>query len=186
MKMKKNILKIAAGVLLIASVIWGYLPNTEYLHEMTFISNFSGGLLLIIDAVLSLCGKKGVPDILLTNVAVCIITVFLICVGSLTGLYGSFNFAGAFFLLHVVNPPVYIACLLLLFGRAEKEAQTVFTSPILMLCYLLFDYIRFRITGSFVYGLFPSETVTLPFAAKTRLRLSMSTPSTRGNLTHSE
>lgn len=42
--MTKNIVKIGIGVLMVVSVLVGYIPQPEYLVELTCISNTLGGL----------------------------------------------------------------------------------------------------------------------------------------------
>ena len=45
--------------------------------------------------------------------------------------------------------------------RVTFNVAEIAWSPIFVLLYLLFDYIRFRFMGSFVYGLFPTEKMSL-------------------------
>ena len=53
-------------------------------------------------------------------------------------------------------------CLYLLVEAKRKfNVAEIAWSPIFVLLYLLFDYIRFRFVGSFVYGLFPTEKMSL-------------------------
>lgn len=60
--MIKNIIKVAAGLLMIVSVLIGYMPQPEYLIELTCISNTIGGLLLFADGILSMTKKKICPN----------------------------------------------------------------------------------------------------------------------------
>ena len=57
--MIKNIVKIAVGLLMIVNVLIGYIPQPEYLVELTCISNTLGGLLLLIDGIFNVIKKKG-------------------------------------------------------------------------------------------------------------------------------
>ncbi|HKM34782.1 MAG TPA: Pr6Pr family membrane protein [Lachnospiraceae bacterium] len=159
--MLKNIIKIVFGLIMVVSVIIGYLPEPEYLHELTCISNTAGGIVLIIDAILNIRKNKHVHPAIFLNVAVCIFSVFLVCVGSLTGLYGKFNFKGAFFILHVIAPIVFIGFYFVFINEQQRKWRAVFTAPIMMLSYLLFDYIQCQFTGKFVYGLVDTEMMTL-------------------------
>ena len=56
--MSKNIVKMAAGLLMILSVLIGYIPQPEYLVELTCVSNTLGGLLLLADGILGIAKKK--------------------------------------------------------------------------------------------------------------------------------
>lgn len=148
---------------MIATVLIGYIPQPEYLIEMTCVSNTLGGLLLLADGTLNIVKKKTVPDCLYLNIAVSISIVFLICMGSLTGIY-KFNFAGAFFFLHVINPIAFVACYLFLVGGQERKSRRALAAPVMMMVYLLFDYIRCQFTGEFVYGFVEPGTLTPVYA----------------------
>lgn len=56
--MSKNIVKMAAGLLMILSVLIGYMPQPEYLVELTCVSNTLGGLLLLADGILGITKIK--------------------------------------------------------------------------------------------------------------------------------
>ena len=137
--MYKGIVQLVIGLMMIVTLLVGYLPIPEYLVELTCVSNMLGGVLLTIDGILSICRKKNLSSNLYRAVCVCILTVFFICLGSLTGFF-HFNFKGAFFFLHVINPIAFVGC------------------------YLLFDYIRCQFTGKFVYGFAEPDVLTFPYA----------------------
>ena len=140
-----------------------YIPIPADLVEMTFVSNFTGGVILIVDGIFGL-KEKSVPAYLYENVGVCLFFVFLICTGSLTGAYGM-NFKGTFFFLHTVFPILFI--FMYIFFVNDREGKTivkVLTTPTLMILYLLFDYILGQIIGSFVYGFFAVNELSFPFA----------------------
>ena len=163
--MYKGIVQLVIGLMMLVTLLVGYLPIPEYLVELTSISNMLGGVLLTIDGILSICGKKNLSSNLYRAVCVCILTVFFICLGSLTGFY-HFNFKGAFFFLHVINPIAFVGCYLLFCNDAERRIVSVanFITPVLMLVYLLFDYIRCQFTGKFVYGFAEPDVLTFPYA----------------------
>ena len=77
--MIKNIVKTAVGLLMIVVVLIGYIPQPEYLVELTCVSNTLGGLLLLSDGILDITKKKKVPNSFYLNVAVSILMVFLVC-----------------------------------------------------------------------------------------------------------
>ena len=39
--------------------------------------------------------------------------------------------------------------------------KRILISPLMIMCYLLFDYIRYIATGNLVYGLIPTEGITV-------------------------
>lgn len=149
--MAKNIIKIVAGLMMIASVLIGYIPQPEYLVELTCVSNTLAGLLLLADGILEITKKKGLPDFFYLNVAVSILMVFLVCIGSFTGAY-KLNFKGAFFLMHIINPVVFVLCYLFFVNGQGRRIRFVFTAPVMVMLYFVFDYIRSWFVGKFVYG----------------------------------
>lgn len=164
--MIKNIIKIATGFLIIVIVLIGYLPQPEYLVELTCISNTLGGLLLLADGIFNITKKKMRLNSFYFNVTVSLFTVFLVCMGSLTGLY-HMNFHGAFFLMHVVNPVAFTAYYILFVKEQRHSVKEVITAPVMIMAYCLFDYIRYLFTGKFVYGFMDAEGFTFVWAVIT-------------------
>lgn len=149
--------KIIIGLFMITTVIIGYLPEPEYIFEITCIANTLGGILLIIDGIISILKGAKIPSVLYLNVAVCIFSVFLISMGSLSGAY-KINLSGAFFFLHTINPILFIACYIFFFCDGKKGLKITFAAPILIILYLLLDYIQCQFSGNFVYNFVsPSE-----------------------------
>lgn len=161
--MNKNVIKIAAGVLMLSCVLIGYIPQPEYWVELTCISNMLGGLALVADGVLNLTTRKNIPNAFYLNVTVSILIVFLVCMGSLTGVY-KFNFKGAFFFMHIVNPIAFLVCYLHFCDENKRKIKSVLTASIMSMVYVLFDYIRCRFTGKFVYGFVEPEKITFFYA----------------------
>lgn len=157
--MIKNMVKIALGILMIAAVLIGYIPQPEYLAELTCISNSLGGTLLLVDGISGILKKKISLNLFYLNVAVSILIVFLVCAGSLTGVY-KFNFKGAFFFLHVVDPIAFAACYLFFIDEQNHKTRSVLTAPVMTLAYLVFDYIRYLLTGEFVYGFVDPQKIS--------------------------
>lgn len=155
--------KIVLGACMVVLALIAYIPIPADLVEMTFVSNFAGGVILIVDGILTLKNKT-VPTYLYENVSVCLFFVFLICTGSLTGAY-RMNFKGAFFFLHTIFPILFI--LMYIFFVKDTNGKTfvkVLTAPVLMITYLLFDFILGKIRGEFVYGFFSANELSFPFA----------------------
>lgn len=158
--MIKNIIKVLAGLLMIVSVLIGYIPQPEYLIELTCISNTLGGLLLFADGILGMAKKKICFNSLYLNVTASIVIVFLICAGSLFGSY-NFNFSGAFFFLHIINPIIFVCFYVIFVNEQGRKMRCVLAAPAMTMAYLLFDYVRYRFKGEFVYGFIENEEFTL-------------------------
>ena len=154
------VIKISVGALMLASVIAGYLPIPQLMVEFTCISNTLGGLLLICDGILNLKGKA-TPCVLYRNISVGIFFVFAICAGSLSGAY-HMNLKGAFFILHIVTPILFIMCYILLCDEGSGNAlKKLLAAPCLMIAYLLFDHILGKVGGEYVYGFFEPDEVSI-------------------------
>lgn len=166
--MINNVVKIAVGLLMIVVVLIGYIPEPEYLVELTCVSNMLGGLLLLIDGILNITRKKSFPNSFYLNVAVSILMVFLVCMGSFTGAY-KFNFKGAFFFMHIINPIVFVICYMLFVNEQGRKIKFVLTAPTMIMLYFLFDYIRSRLVGKFVYGFVEPGELTFFYAIITGL-----------------
>lgn len=148
---------------MILSVLIGYIPQPEYLVELTCVSNTLGGLLLIADGIFEVTKKKNFPNSFYHNIAVSIFIVFLVCMGSFSGEY-KFNFNGAFFFMHIINPIIFVACYMIFVDEHDRKIRFALTAPIMIMFYLLFDYIRCQFTGEFVYGFVEPEEFTIFYA----------------------
>ena len=155
--------KIVLGVCMVVLALIAYIPIPADLVEMTFVSNFAGGVILIVDGILSLKGKT-VPTYLYENATVCLLFVFIICTGSLFGAY-NMNFKGVFFFLHTVFPILFI--LMYIFFTNDSKGKTlikVVRTPAFMIAYLLFDFILGKIRGKFIYDMFSADELSFPYA----------------------
>lgn len=161
--MIENIVKIAVGSLMVVIALIGYIPQPEYLVELTCVSNTLGGLLLLADGMFNIVQKKNFPNAFYRNVAVSILMVFLVCMGSLTGVY-RFNFKGAFFFMHVINPIAFIVCYMIFVNEQGRKIRFVLTAPTMIIIYLVFDYILCQFTGKFVYGFVEPKELTFFYA----------------------
>lgn len=155
--------KIVLGACMIVFALIGYIPIPADLIEMTCISNLAGGIVLIVDGILYFKGKS-VPTYIYRNIMVCLFFIFLICTGSLFGAY-QMNFKGVFFALHTVFPILFILIYILLIKDNDtKLVIKVTTTPVMMMVYLLFDFILGQIRGKFVYGMFKVEELGFGWA----------------------
>ena len=159
----KKIIKIIAGIFIVIMAIWGYRHSIDHMYESTFISNTSCGIVLLFDGMIELSMNKKVPAWIYQMVLLCTNVVFFCCIFTLLG-WHSFNFSGAFFFLHAINPPlflsIYLLCAELKIESKSDYIKRIFISPIMIMSYLLFDYIRYIITGDLVYGLISPESLT--------------------------
>ena len=157
----KGAVKLLLGAMFVGTAIWGYAPLPhEFLAEFTFISNMTGGLLLLTDGILNLTGK-GLPKILHLNVSAGMLLVFFICMATLAT-PTPFNFGGAFFFLHVINPLVMaFSYIFLCRDSADSTFKHLLAVPVFSLLYLVFDYILGNIRGHFVYGFFMPESLPI-------------------------
>lgn len=158
------ILKIFFGLMIVLTAIIAYRNSFDHLYELTFLSNSTCGLVLLTDGILNCVLNKRIPVIIFQALIVVTNVVFCTCVLTLLGLH-TFNFSGAFFFLHAINPPVFL--LLYLFTtrleiKSKKEYMIrIFASPAIIMGYLLFDIIRYCVTGNLVYGLISPEYLTV-------------------------
>lgn len=163
-----QIVKIVVGLFILLTALVGYNFHFSYMYELTFISNSSCGLLLLFDGIVSLIRKKALPAILYQFVLPCILTVFCTVFFKIFG-WHDFNFEGMFFFMHGINPILVLAMYLFTTKLKLKDKKDyfrrIFIAPAMVMCYLLFDYIRFLITGNLVYGLVSTESLTFIKAA---------------------
>ena len=157
------IIKMVLGVAMIVLSLVGFIPEPESFVEMTFVSNFAGGAILLADGILYF-KNKSIPSIVYRNLVGCLLCVFLICTGSLTGAY-NMNFKGVFLFLHTVFPILFLLIYIIFVNDREGNVIVkVATTPILTIVYLLFDYIYGNISGKFVYGIVTPNELNFLYA----------------------
>lgn len=163
----RSFIKIFVGIAILATAIIGYGNSLEYLYELTFLSNLIGGVVLLLDGMIYYVFKKNIPIIIYQMVVLCTNVVFFTGILTLLG-WHSFNFKGAFIFLHAINPPLFLIIYMFFTELNIKDKsdymKRIFVSPLLIMGYLVFDYIRYLITGQFVYGLVNAESFTAAFA----------------------
>lgn len=156
------------GAFILFTVLVGYHFQVSLMHELTFISNSLCGLLLLFDGIVGLIRKKALPVMMYQLVLPCILTVFCTVFFKFLGWF-DFNFSDMFFFMHGINPMLVLAMFLFAtkFELKDKKDRfrRIMIAPAMAMCYFLFDYIRFLITGNLIYGLVPAESLTLFKAA---------------------
>lgn len=163
-------IKIIVGLLIIGTVLWGYHYDPTYMYELTCISNFSCGLVLLLDGAVSLIKRRSLPIILYQIVLLCTNSVFITTVFTKILGWHDFNFSGMFFFMHAINPVIFFF-IYLFFTKLEIRdnkdyLRKVFIAPAMMMAYAIFDLIRFIITGKLVYGLIAADKldcISVPF-----------------------
>lgn len=155
--MERNIkayISIALGVLFCGSVLIGYIPIPNYVIELTCISNSCIGILLLFTGINVLAKKKTIPS---TIYHMWLVAILLVCIISCVG---HFNFCGAFFFLHLVNPVMFLAYYMI-FIDDSKKVNEMLLAPAPVMLYLIFDYIVGMSRGRFVYGIFEVNEIEL-------------------------
>lgn len=155
--MKRNIkayISMALGILFCGSVLIGYIPIPEYVVELTCISNSCIGILLLFTGINIFTKKGKIPNIFYH---MCLVAVLLVCIISCVG---QFNFHGAFFFLHLVNPLLFLVYYMVFIDDAKRIQKILFT-PIPVMIYLIFDYILGMLRGKFVYGIFEVDEINI-------------------------
>lgn len=151
----KGYISIALGILFCGSVVVGYMPIPEYAIELTCISNTCIGILLFVTGINLITKEKFFTSIIYH---MWLVTILFVCVVSCVG---HFNFNGAFFFLHLVNPLIFFAYYIF-FIDDNKEKGKILLTPIPVIIYLAFDYIIGVLRGKFIYGLFEVNEMNLP------------------------
>lgn len=146
------------------TALWGYHYEPRYMYELTFLSNFSCGLLLLADGIMNVWKQKELPVLLYQFILPCTNTVFFTVLFQLFG-WHDFNFSGMFFFMHVVNPPLflllYLFCTELRLKDNRDYKKRIFIAPAMIMLYALFDLVRYMITGELVYGLISADKLTV-------------------------
>ena len=159
-KVSIKIAKIIVGLFILVTAFVGYNFDPSHMYELTFISNSSCGLLLLLDGTVGLFKKKALPTILYQLVLPCINTVFFTVFFKLFG-WHDFNFSGMFFFMHAINPIIFLLMYLFMTKLELKNRadyiRRIFIAPIMIMAYALFDFVRFVITGELVYGLIATD-----------------------------
>lgn len=143
----KSIISVMLGLMFISTAIFAYWGNFQYVYELTFLSNIATGIFLLITAILEKKGKE-IPQILYLDFTVLLFMVFLICIAFIN----EFNFTGAIFFLHIINPLTLIVYFFI-FNDLSKinNFLNVLTILIIPFAYLAFAATYGSITGNYIY-----------------------------------
>ena len=148
----------ALGALLVSAAAATYRGSFIYAYELTFLSNFVTGVVLLAAAVLRLRGKD-VPQLVFLCLTCLLLAVFLI-----SAVFG-FGFDGGFFFLHLIDPLAVLAFFLTLCDMHRVKTRSVPAVLILPLAYLIFALVFGRVTGNYPYPFLDYETAGAGYTA---------------------
>ena len=137
------------------TVFMEYIPTPQDIIELTFLTNFGIGILLLLTGIRLLKGGKFFPTIVYQIGLVTIMLVFIICLAGLTGIYKT-HFEGEFFFLHVVNPLLFFFYNII-FIECPKNKKSVLLTPVPAILYLYLDLIIGSLSGKYIYDITPKE-----------------------------
>ena len=137
--MKKKLLFIGTSILLLITTGMIYVPKfiNQGLQgiELTFLSNFGAGLLLLWDGIRSFGKRKHLPQgyhLASSCILLCVLLISVLCIGEA-------NFSGPFLFLHVINPLlVTILTLLYTYQEPLKLHKTMISTLTFATLYLLY------------------------------------------------
>lgn len=150
----KNIRRVFLGSLMLVTSIWAYYPEPYNMVEFSFVVNFLSSIFLLFDKF-----NENKPDLYLT-LASGFFMLFIISLVSFTGIY-KINLRGPYFFIHIINPPLFIRSYILDINEKKRSWKACFKAPFFTLIFFLFDYIRYAVTGKFIYGFFSPEDLNL-------------------------
>lgn len=138
---------LGTAALFISTALCAYRGRSGFLHELTFLSNFSSGVFLSGTFLVRRSGRK-VPQILYFDCMMLLFLVLIVC----TAFTGVFKFNGPFFFLHMLNPLLMILYYFLFcdMNRVHKARQVLsaLAAPFL---YLIFAAVYGKTTGDSIY-----------------------------------
>ncbi len=142
----KKTVTLLLGVFLFFTALYAYRGKYAFVYELTFLSNALTGVFLILTGIL-LCRGRNVPQYCFLDFAVLLLMVF----GVTVVFSGNFNMTGSMFVLHVVNPLLFLLYYLLFSDLTAVKKEFVLTTLGMPAAYLLFSLLYGKITGNHIY-----------------------------------
>jgi len=136
----------ALAFIFVFTALYSYGGNFEYAYQLTFLSNFSAGLFLLVVGILALL-NKAVPQFLYLDFTVLLLIVFGVCMAFVT----EFNFQGGFVFLHIVNPLLMLVFFLFCSNQSKIKWPFLFTVAAMPSVYLVFALIFGAVTDNYIY-----------------------------------
>lgn len=135
------------GFLFLLTALLHYGKILEYSYELTFLSNATAGILLLLGSIMKLRGNP-LPEVLYLSFTVLLSFVFIICIAFIS----EFHFQGALFFLHVINPLLLLAYYFFFVDLRRTSKKVLFTVPLILpYGYLFFALIFGQLTGQHIY-----------------------------------
>ena len=132
------------------TALYSYRGNYKQVCELTFLSNLSSGIFLLIVGLLWICNKD-VPQFLFLDFAILLFIVFGICMAFFKDFNQEGGFRGGFAFLHIVNPLLMLVFYLFFSNQAKVTWQFIFTGLTMPVAYLAFALIFGAATGNYIY-----------------------------------
>jgi len=147
----KAYIKLGIAAILIASTLIAYVPIPWHMIEYTFLSNLIEGVVFAVSGVLLLTGRRPVPAL----IDLCLVIMALILLGIVLTNFGSFNFAGPFLFLHVVNPLLVLFHWMLITEPEQiRHPVDVLAVAAFPAAYIVFLFVHGAISGDYIYPIF--------------------------------
>lgn len=145
------IIKIVIGVILLLSVIWGYLPIPKHMNEYTFLSNTIEGFVFIYSGIILFTKSRHIPAI----IDLCLVILAFIMLGICIVNYKIFGFSGAYLFLHIINPLMLFIHWVFVTEKGQiNNAKHVLLVLILPAMYMVFLFIFGFFTDDYIYPIF--------------------------------
>lgn len=140
---------MAIGILFLITTAIIYIPKFSRQGlmgiELTFLSNFASGILLLWDSLYGMWNKRHLPQGF--HLASGCILFFVLLISLLC--FGEANFIGAFLFLHIINPLLYVMLIILFTYQCPIKLSFVFLGTLLSAT-IYFVYV-------IVYGLYSGD-----------------------------
>lgn len=138
--------QLAIGILLTVSALALYWRYLRFMYELTFMSNFLGGIFFLAAGACTLMGRK-VPQVLY----LCFTVLLLLVMGTCLAFSGNFSFSGAFLFLHLLDPLAAAAYFVAASDMGEVPGRLVPAAVLMPAAYLLFALVFGAATGNYIY-----------------------------------
>lgn len=152
--------QLVIGLALAASALGLYGGQPQFMYELTFLSNFLGGLFFLGAGVCTLRGRR-LPQ----GLYLCFAVLLLLVMGTCLAFAGDFSFSGAFLLLHLIDPLAVTAYFLFAADMRAVPAGWVPAALLMPGAYLLFALVFGAATGNFIYFFLDYGQVGTAFTA---------------------
>lgn len=158
------IVQIMISNMIVVTTIVTYLPRSEYMNQLTWISNTAAAVIFLVGGIRSLRGKARIKKFIYRGLAITMIFVMAICILCLTSMH-SVNFSGTFNFLHVVNPVTVLVYYLLFIDESmSSRIVDILITPCPVIAYLAYDYVSGKLKGNFVYRYLEVNKVSIGMA----------------------